>query len=97
SNQVIEKRRIEFSGQVMTICGSLSSVTQNQVKFAVEQPGIKAMELDTMQIFSEHWNAYCKGFIKVCLNGLREGNDIVIYVLSSDQIRSQVTQFGIER
>src|SRR5690625_2529074 len=95
-NQVIEKRPIEFTGQVMTICGSLSSVTQNQVKFAVEQPGIKAMELDTMQIFSEHWNAYCQGFIKVCLNGLREGNDIVLYVPSNDQIRAQVKQVGKE-
>src|SRR5699024_2065930 len=93
-NQVIEKRSIEFTGQVMTVCGSLSSVTQNQVKFAVEQPGIKAMELDTMQVFSENWNAYCQGFTKACLDGLKEGNDIVLYVPSNDQIRAQVKQVG---
>src|SRR5699024_3752579 len=34
--------------------------------------------------------------IKVCLNGLREGNDIVLYVPSNDQIRAQVKQVGKE-
>jgi len=93
-SQIIGNRPIEFTGQVMTVCGSLSGVTQNQVKFAIEQPGVKAMVLDTMRIFSKNWNAYCREFIKECLNGLKENNDIVLYVPSNDQIRVQVKQVG---
>jgi uncharacterized protein YgbK (DUF1537 family) len=93
-NQIIEKRISSYISQVMTVCGSLSSVTQKQVKFAIEQPGVKAMELDTTQIFSNHWGAHCQAFIKECLIGLDEGNDIVLYVPSNDQIRDQVKQIG---
>ena len=95
-SQTIDQRPISFTNQVITVCGSLSSVTQNQVQFAIEQTGVKAMELDTMLIFSNNWEAHCQAFTKECLNGLNEGNDIVLYVPSNDQIRAQVKQIGKE-
>src|SRR5699024_5679286 len=93
-SQIIDNRITECTGQVMTVCGSLSSVTRNQMKFAAEQQGVKAVELDTMQIFSENWKDCRQVFIKECLRGLNEGDDIILYVPSNDQIRAQVKRVG---
>ncbi|MED4474489.1 four-carbon acid sugar kinase family protein [Oceanobacillus caeni] len=82
------------SQQVLTVCGSLSQVTQNQVEYAVNQPNVSAIEVNTMEIFDEDWNTYSKAYIEECLNELRKEKDIVLYVPSNEEIRKKVKQIG---
>lgn len=89
-----KKQTIAHASRVMTVCGSLSSITQNQVAFATEQLGVDGHQLDTLQIFSDDWETYCRSFIEACLYSLKEDNDVVLYVPSHDQIRIDVKQLG---
>ncbi|WP_068675146.1 four-carbon acid sugar kinase family protein [Oceanobacillus sp. Castelsardo] len=92
--QPIGEQEFPISKQVMTVCGSLSQVTQNQVKYAVEQPNVTAVEINTVEIFAEDWVSHRNHYIENCLNGLREGNDIVLFVPSNETVRQEVKQIG---
>ncbi|MBM7570144.1 four-carbon acid sugar kinase family protein [Aquibacillus albus] len=94
--QKIEERSYTNSAKVMTVCGSLSQVTQSQVKFAAEQQDVTAVQLDPTQMFTENWETIKAQSIEGCVDGLEAGNDIVIYVPSNDQVRKQVKQLGTD-
>ncbi|ASK62403.1 hypothetical protein CFK37_09670 [Virgibacillus phasianinus] len=87
-------RAISSSGRVMTVCGSLSQVTQEQVKYAGKQPAVTAVELDPLQIFADDWKVLRQQYVKEILEGLAKGNDIVLFVPSNQEIRDQVKQAG---
>ncbi|MBP1948297.1 four-carbon acid sugar kinase family protein [Virgibacillus litoralis] len=89
-----DKRSFAKSSRVMTVCGSLSQVTQNQVRYAVDQPGVTAIELDPVQIFGDDWEKLRQNTIKDLLVGLEIGNDIVLYVPSNQEVRDQVMETG---
>ncbi|MDY0404228.1 four-carbon acid sugar kinase family protein [Virgibacillus sp. 179-BFC.A HS] len=80
--------------QVMTVCGSLSAVTQRQVAFAKEQPHVTEVKVDTTKILSMNWKNSSSQYVQRCLNGLAAGNDIVLYVPSDEQVRKEVAQKG---
>ncbi|MFD1851446.1 four-carbon acid sugar kinase family protein [Oceanobacillus bengalensis] len=92
----VDKPSISTTSQVMTVCGSLSQVTQNQVKFAISQSNVSAIRIDTTQIFQENWKQYQNDYINECLKELKIGKDIVIYVPSDNQVRELVQQIGKE-
>jgi len=92
--QQVGEQEFSISQQVMTVCGSLSQVTQNQVKYAAKQPNITAVEVNTVEIFTEEWDIHKNHYIKECLTGLRQGNDIVLFVPSNETIRQVVKQVG---
>lgn len=92
--QQVGKQEFSISQQVMTVCGSLSQVTQNQVKYAAKQSNITAVEVNTVEIFTEEWDIHKNHYIKECLTGLRQGNDIVLFVPSNETIRQVVKQVG---
>ncbi|WP_407271264.1 four-carbon acid sugar kinase family protein [Radiobacillus sp. PE A8.2] len=94
--QPVEERSYNDALKVMTVCGSLSQVTQQQVKYAAEQQDVTAVQLDPLDMFGENWNAKKANYIQCCVDGLETGNDIVIYVPSNDQVREQVKQTGNE-
>ena len=96
SKKVSTNRSFSNSAQIMTVCGSLSKVTQKQVKFAEEQIDVKGVLVDTVQIFSYDWQTLREEYIKSCLKGLGEGKDIVLYVPSNEKIRNQVWEKGNE-
>ncbi|MTW84453.1 hypothetical protein F3157_02090 [Virgibacillus dakarensis] len=79
---------------VMTVCGSLSQVTQSQVQFAANQPNITVVELDPMQIFSDEWKIVQQDYIQRCLGGFDKGNDVVLYVPSNEEVREKVKEIG---
>ncbi|SEP80406.1 Uncharacterized conserved protein YgbK, DUF1537 family [Virgibacillus subterraneus] len=89
-----DKRSFAKSNHVMTVCGSLSQVTQNQVRYAVNQPHVTAVELDPLQTFGDDWENLRQNTIKELLEGLEIGNDIVLYVPSNQEVRDQVMQTG---
>ncbi|SDQ17948.1 four-carbon acid sugar kinase family protein [Virgibacillus salinus] len=89
-----DKRSFAKSNRVMTVCGSLSQVTQNQVRYAVDQAGVTAVELDPVQIFGNDWEKLRQNTIKDLLKGLAIGNDIVLYVPSNQKVRDQVMETG---
>lgn len=95
-SQKVDKRCFHHSTQVMTVCGSLSQVTQNQVEYVVEQPEVTVVELNTLQIFADDWGTLRQDFIEEALDGLEKGNDIILYVPSNQEIREQVKQVGTE-
>ncbi|WP_100011605.1 four-carbon acid sugar kinase family protein [Lentibacillus sediminis] len=88
------ERAFPASGQVMTVCGSLSEITQNQVGFAIGQPNVKAVELDTMKVFGNDWKMYSQDVIANVLEGFDEGKDVVLYVPSNREIREKVKHVG---
>jgi len=92
--QQVGEQEFSISQQVMTVCGSLSQVTQNQVKYAAKQPNITAVEVNTVEIFTEEWDIHKNHYIKECLTGLRQGNDIVLFVPSNETIRQVVKLVG---
>ncbi|ALX47770.1 four-carbon acid sugar kinase family protein [Lentibacillus amyloliquefaciens] len=89
-----DKRFFFKSNHVMTVCGSLSQVTQNQVRYAIKQPNITAVELDPLQIFGNDWEKYRQNNIVDLLEGLENGNDLVLYVPSNKEVREQVMEVG---
>ncbi len=92
--QEIKTPNFTNSKRVMTVCGSLSQMTQDQVKFASGQQGIRAVEIDTLEMFTEQWELLSKRYIAQCIAGLEEGKDIVLYVPSTVEIRNQVKKIG---
>ncbi|WP_053218178.1 four-carbon acid sugar kinase family protein [Virgibacillus senegalensis] len=87
---------IPHSEQVMTVCGSLSEVTQQQVHYAKDQENVAPIEVDTMQIFSDNWQLHAERYVQKTGSALKEGKDIVLYVPSNQQVREQVKQLGQE-
>ncbi|MFD1037376.1 four-carbon acid sugar kinase family protein [Virgibacillus byunsanensis] len=96
-NQHTDQRTFSESGRVMTVCGSLSQVTQDQVKFAASQPNVTAVELNTLQVFENDWTTLRESIIADSLKALEEGNDIVLYVPSNQEIRENVKKVGKKR
>lgn len=82
------------SNRVMTVCGSLSKVTQEQVQFAAIQPRIEAVELDPTVIFSGDWKSARKTYVDQCLDGFATHQDVVLYVPSTEEARTQVKEVG---
>ncbi|GGJ99119.1 membrane protein [Lentibacillus kapialis] len=93
-SEKVDKRTFLKSNHVMAVCGSLSRVTQNQVRFAVKQSDITAVELNPMRIFSGDWEKHRQNNIVALLEGLENGNDLVLYVPSNKEVREQVTEVG---
>ncbi|ASN04405.1 four-carbon acid sugar kinase family protein [Virgibacillus necropolis] len=93
-SQKTDKRSFSKSSRVMTVCGSLSQVTQNQVKYVTRQPKVTAVELGTLKVFEDDWKTLRQDVIKAILEGLEKGNDIVLYVPSNQDVREQVKQSG---
>lgn len=94
--QTGKERPYRLSTKVLTVCGSLSQVTQNQVLFAAEQPDVTAVLLNPVHMFRENWETYKETYVRECVNGLETGQDIVVYVPSGEQVRGQVKQIGDE-
>ncbi|WP_077328783.1 four-carbon acid sugar kinase family protein [Virgibacillus siamensis] len=93
-SQKIDKRSFPISNRVMTVCGSLSQVTQNQVSYAIRQPDVTAVELDPLQIFVNDWETHRRDIIARMLEGLQNGNDIILYVPSNPEVRKSVMEAG---
>ncbi|CDQ40976.1 four-carbon acid sugar kinase family protein [Virgibacillus salexigens] len=88
-----ETKKIGLS-QVMTVCGSLSQVTQSQIVYAKKQPNIQAVEIDTSAIFNDNWQREQQQYIQQCTNALREEQDVVLFVPSNEEIRREVKQLA---
>lgn len=82
--------------QTITVCGSLSGVTQKQVQFAIRQSGVIGFELDTLQILSRNWEEYKQAALSNCIKAIHAGRDIVLYLPSNEKIRTQVKKLGSE-
>ncbi|UTR12765.1 four-carbon acid sugar kinase family protein [Evansella sp. LMS18] len=89
-------RELPGSAQVMTVCGSLSQVTQQQVRFAREQENVTSVKLETGEIFGENWNTVREEVEASCLKGLADGGDLVLYVPSNEKVRDEVKRRGRE-
>ncbi|MFC4557754.1 four-carbon acid sugar kinase family protein [Virgibacillus kekensis] len=89
-----EELQLPVSNKVMTVCGSLSAITQKQVSFAVKQSGVTAIELDTKEIFDDNWDKTRKDIVFQVLDGFRKVDDVVLYVPSNQEIRDSVKRIG---
>ncbi|WP_163538230.1 four-carbon acid sugar kinase family protein [Gracilibacillus sp. YIM 98692] len=94
--QQVEARSFTKTANVLTVCGSLSQVTQSQVKFAAEQADVFTVELDPVQMFTDKWKTLREGYIEECVQRMESGDDVVVYVPSNEQVREQVKQVGSE-
>ncbi|GIO21533.1 four-carbon acid sugar kinase family protein [Oceanobacillus sp. J11TS1] len=86
----------EYSNFAMTVCGSLSEKTQVQVNYALHQPGVEGIELNPLYMFQKDWEEHKATYQKACMKILAEEKDIVLYVPSNEDIRSQVKETGMK-
>lgn len=96
SNLDSQRRNIQ-ANQVLTICGSLSSVTQKQIKYAIAQDNIESVEIDTVQIFDGNWSEYSKRIVEAGRRILSDYSDLVIYLPSNEDIRKEAKRKGLEQ
>ncbi|MFS0752375.1 four-carbon acid sugar kinase family protein [Oceanobacillus sp. 1P07AA] len=82
------------SNITMTVCGSLSQMTQKQVQYAMKQNGVKAVELNPTKMFQDDWNTYKITYMEECLTGFKDDKDVVLYVPSNEVIRKDVQEIG---
>ncbi|MDC3415119.1 four-carbon acid sugar kinase family protein [Terrihalobacillus insolitus] len=80
--------------QVLTVCGSLSEMTQQQVAFLANQDEVVPVEVDTVKIFENNWDHYQRQYIKQSYMALNNGKDVVLYVPSTEEQREQVMEKG---
>ncbi|MGP4076307.1 four-carbon acid sugar kinase family protein [Halobacillus sp. K22] len=83
-------------GAVMTVCGSLSQTTQEQVRYAAEQPGVKPIIIDTEKIFMEDWEREAEAYYQSIDVSFSENKDVVLYVPSTEEMREKVKQRAYE-
>lgn len=76
--------------QTLTICGSLSDITQAQIEYAIKQRNIKGIELDTTQVFKDSWKEYKERVVKEMSHYILNGFDIVLYLPGDRKIRDEV-------
>ena len=96
SNLDSQRRNIQ-ANQVLTICGSLSSVTQKQIKYAIAQENIESVEVDTVQIFDGNWSEYSKRIVQMGRRILSDYSDLVIYLPSNEDVRKEAKRKGLEQ
>lgn len=85
------------SNQVLTICGSLSRVTQEQIRYAIAQEGIESIEIDTVKVFEKNWSDYSRQVVEKGAELLDASADLVIYLPSNESIREETKQKGLEQ
>lgn len=94
-----EKQNISYerSSFAMTVCGSLSEKTQNQINYALRQKGVEGIKLNPLHLFQKDWKAHKETYQKTCMEILADDKDIVLYVPSSEEVRNQVKETGIKQ
>jgi len=80
------------ANRTLTVCGSLSDISKKQVKYAIQQPNIIGIQLDTARIFNNKWQDYKHQILNEVLKHVSKGNDTVLYLPSDQQIRDKVEQ-----
>jgi len=96
-NEEVNVRTVPVTSQVMTVCGSLSQITQNQVDFAVNQPNVLGIKINTLEMFEENWETHRSRYTEACLNGIKNGKDLVLFMPSNVSIRKGVKAIGEEQ
>ncbi|MBM7554481.1 uncharacterized protein YgbK (DUF1537 family) [Thalassobacillus pellis] len=78
---------LPISAKILTVCGSLSPTTQDQVKYTLKQPGISSVKIETERILTETWEDEKKLIVTACVDAFEQHQDVVLY--SSIYSRSQ--------
>ncbi|PPA69366.1 four-carbon acid sugar kinase family protein [Jeotgalibacillus proteolyticus] len=91
-----EVRHIQPADQVVTVCGSLSGVTQEQVRYAADQEDVVGVEINTLSIFSSEWRETRVLYIKQCEEAIKSKLHLAIFVPSNSDIRETVKKRGQE-
>ncbi|UOQ44978.1 four-carbon acid sugar kinase family protein [Halobacillus salinarum] len=84
-------------GPVLTVCGSLSQTTQEQVLYAAEQTGVHPVIVDTEQMLKDSWNEYAEVYCRAAVEAFQAGRDVVLYVPSTLEIREKVARLAEEK
>lgn len=85
------------SNQVLTICGSLSRVTQEQIKYTIAQESIGSIEIDVGEVFDKNWDEYSRRAVKKGKELLNTSLDLVIYLPSNETVREETKRKGLEQ
>ncbi|GGP10338.1 membrane protein [Oceanobacillus neutriphilus] len=94
----IEKKKqhisYKHSSVAMTVCGSLSEKTQAQIRYAIQQKNVAGIELNPLQMFQADWKTQKKEYKNTCIKMITQNKDVVLYVPSNENIRTQVKELG---
>lgn len=83
---------INNQNYVMTVCGSLSEVSQKQVAFAINQSDVAAIKVDTRLIFDKQWDQYKQKYSEEIMKAFRKNKNVVLYVPSDQEIIEAVNK-----
>jgi len=81
--------------QLIAVSGSLSQITQQQVEYVKKRAAVTAIELNTLDFFTNDWEKSRQNYIDRSFDGLKQGNDLILYLPSNQMIRDKVKQMGI--
>lgn len=81
---------------VLAVSGSLSSVTRQQVKRLIEMDGMKAVEVNPLEMFEtcEQWEKQKNHYINQLVSTYKQGFNAVLYVDSSTENRENTAKAG---
>ncbi|MDG5472486.1 four-carbon acid sugar kinase family protein [Jeotgalibacillus sp. ET6] len=88
------ERELTPADQVVAVCGSLSGVTQEQVRYAAEQEDVIGVEVNTLDIFSDQWDATRVLYMKQCEEIIKSKLHLALYVPSHTEIREKIKERG---
>jgi len=80
------------SNQVLTISGSLSEVSQQQLQYAMSKEGMRGIEINTVKVFDQEWDEYSSSIVKSAKEILNSSSDLLVYLPSNEKIREAVVQ-----
>lgn len=92
--QRTNQRSFDHVNQVITVSGSLSQITQHQVEYVKRQSKITAIKINTLDIFTNDWKKTREEYLQKSLAGLKQGNDLILYLPADQMTREKVKQVG---
>jgi len=82
--------------KVLTVSGSLSGITKEQITSLLQLEGMKSAEIDPLAVFesSEKWEQLKKHYIDQIISLYKNGENAVLFVDSSQEIRLRTAERG---
>lgn len=76
--------------RTLSVCGSLSSVTKQQVNYGLKQSNVFGLQVNTVKMLTKDWATYQHKCKEKCLQALSDGKDIILHVSSDEKVQSDV-------
>lgn len=77
---------------VITVCGSVSDISQEQVAYAKNQPDVAAIKVDTPAIFTEEWQRIKENYLEQITLAFQNGEKVILYASADELVMEAIQQ-----